>query len=161
MCTQSTPNIFGIESCVRKGRGPEETSTPVRTQRSPCKIDDQHTFTTVIGKKSNVLHSKRQLLLESRIILIRRQVDPIEAGVTLWKLRRIPRLLDREPPWSIRTLQVFEAVYRNTRSSRGKLQEARLSLGGPAPHTLPEPLDDLVRDFVPSVIGELGPIIAT
>lgn len=72
---------------------------------------------------------------------------------------RVARFLNREPTWSIRTLQIFKPVNRHTRSTRGELQQARFSLGRPGTYALPEPLDDLVGFLVAAVIRELGPVV--
>src|SRR5260221_14298248 len=80
--------------------------------------------------------------------------------MTLWQLRRIARLFNREPSRSIRALQVFEPIDRNTRRPSRELQKARFPLWWPAPHTLPEPLNNFIVDFVSSVVCEFGPVIA-
>lgn len=79
--------------------------------------------------------------------------------MTLGELRWISRLFNREPPWSIRALKIFESIDRDTRSSGRKLEETRLALGGPRSDTLPEPLNDFVIHLVTTVVGVLGPVV--
>ena len=119
-----------------------------------------HTGTLLLAEADRLLHRPRQLLLERLVVLVRRQVDTVEARVALRQLVRVSTLLNREPPWAIRALQVLEAVDRNPRRARRELQQPALPLWRPAPHTLPEPLHDLVVDLVPTVVRELDPVIA-
>lgn len=113
------------------------------------------------NKTHDALYSKRELMLQARIILIRRQINPVEARVTLRELVGVAGLLDRESPRPVGSLKVLEPVDRDTRCARGELQEARLALGRPAAHTLPEPLDDFVGHLIPTVIRKLGPVVPT
>ena len=78
-------------------------------------------------------------MLQTRIILIRRQVDPIEARMTLRELTLLTRLLNRESPRPIGSLQVFETINRNSRRARRELQEARFLLCVPAADALQFP----------------------
>ena len=111
-------------------------------------------------RECNSLYGPRQLLLQRLIILVRWQVNAVEARMTLWQLVGITRLLDSEPSRPIRALQVLEAVNRNPRRTRRELQQARLALRWPAPDALPEPLHNLVVDLVTAVVCELGPVVA-
>lgn len=105
------------------------------------------------------LNSERELLLQALIILVRRQVKPVEAGVATWKPRRVTRLLDGESPGSIRSLQILEAINRHSRGSGGELKQASFLFRGPRPDALPEPFDDLVGLLVAAVVGKLTPVV--
>lgn len=90
-------------------------STPDRIRLSPYK----HTIRQLLSqeskaKKNYALNSQSQLLLQRRIILIRRQINPIEARMTLRQLARVSRLLNRKPSRSIRPLQILESIDRDT-----------------------------------------------
>ena len=99
-------------------------------------------------------------MFQTRVVFVRRQVNPVEARMTLRQLRRIARLFDGEPPRPIGALQVLEPIDRYPRRARRELQQTTLALRRPAPHTLPEPLHNLVADLVATVVRELGPVIA-
>jgi hypothetical protein len=98
-------------------------------------------------------------VLQRVVVFVRREIDPIEACVALGQLARVTCLLDREPPRAVRTLEVLEAVDRDTRRACRELQQAGLALGRPAPDALPEPLDHLVVHLVPAVVSVLGPVV--
>lgn len=77
----------------------------------------------------------------------------------LWQGSRITRLLNGEPSRSVRALQIFKPVDRNTRRSSGKLKKTRLLFGVPAADDLPEVLDNLVLLLVTTVVGVLLPVV--
>jgi len=79
--------------------------------------------------------------------------------MTLGQLRGITRLLNCESSGTVASLQVFEAIDRNTTCSGSELQETRFPLRWPTANTFPEPLDDLVIHLVATVIGKLRPVI--
>jgi len=106
-----------------------------------------------------VLHCKSQLVFQRSIVLVRRQVDPVEAGMALWKLRGIARLLDSESAGAIRTLQILEPVDRDSGGSSSELEQAGFTFGRPASNALPKPLDDLVTHLISSVVRELAPVV--
>ena len=83
---------------------------------------------------------ERDLRLKVRV---RRQVETVEARVTLWQLSDLARFLEREPTGTVRTLQVLEPVDRDATRARRKLQQTRFLLGRPALDCFPEPLHDL------------------
>jgi hypothetical protein len=76
----------------------------------------------------------------------------------LWQLVGLTSLFNRKPPRSVATLQILETIDRNTRSTRGELQQTRLLLGIPAADTLPEVLDDLIVFGVTAVVGVFLPV---
>ena len=57
-----------------------------------------------------VLDRERELALERVVVRVRREVEPVEAGVALGELRHLARLFEREPPGPVRALQVLEAA---------------------------------------------------
>lgn len=107
----------------------------------------------LLTKAKRLLNGNRQLLFEGLIRLVRRQVDPVEARVTLGQLADLARLLDRKAPRAIRPLEVLEAVDRNARRAGRELEEARLLLSRPGGDALPEPADDLVPRRVAALAG--------
>ena len=126
---------------------------------------DSFPIGTVSGKISEEKHclldGQCQLLLQSLVVLVGRQIYAVEASVRLRQLARVARLLDREATRTVGALQVLESVDGNTRRARGELQQTRLALRRPAANALPEPLDNFVVDLVAAVIGELRPVVAT
>ena len=62
-------------------------------------------------------------MLQTRIVLIGRQIYPVEARMALRQLRRIARLLDRESPRSVRALEVFESIDGYARRARRELEQ--------------------------------------
>jgi hypothetical protein len=77
----------------------------------------------------------------------------------LWQLIRLTRLLNRESSRSITSLEILEAVDRDTRSTGSELQQTRLLLRVPAADTLPEVLDDFVVFSVAAVIRVFLPVL--
>lgn len=75
--------------------------------------------------------------------------------MALGQLTRVARLLDREPPRSVRSLKVLEPIDRNPRSASCELQQARLALRRPCADAFPEPLNDLIVHLVAAVVGVL------
>jgi hypothetical protein len=69
-----------------------------------------------------VLHCKRQLVFQRCVVPVWRQVDPVEASVTLWELRGITRLLDSESTRTVRALQIFEPINRNSGGASSELE---------------------------------------
>ena len=100
-----------------------------------------------------------QLPLQALVVLVRRQIEAVEARMAAREAVGVPALLDREPPRPVGALQVLEAVHGHARRARRELQQARLALRRPRPEALPEPLDHLVRLLVPAVVGELCPVV--
>lgn len=129
-----------------------------RIRQSPC--ERKISTDTIQGLDKYALDSQRQLLLQRRVVPVRWQIDTVEARMRLRQLARVAGFLDGETARSVGSLQILEAVDRDTRRARGKLQEARFALRWPASDALPEPLDDFVVDFVSAVVRELGPIVA-
>lgn len=129
-----------------------------RIQQSPC----DHRVRTDTKQELNryALNSQRQLLLQCRVVPVRWQINTVEARMRLRQLARVAGFLDGETARSVGSLQILEAVDRDTRRARSKLQEARFALRWPASDALPEPLDDFVVDFVSAIVRELGPIVA-
>jgi hypothetical protein len=78
--------------------------------------------------------------------------------MTLGQLIRLSRLLNRKASGSITSLQILEAINRDARGARCKLQQARLLLGVPAADALPEVLDDFVVFCVAAVVGVFFPV---
>ena len=113
----------------------------------------------MVEVRGYVLDSQPQLVLQSLDVLVRREVQSIEACVASWQLARIPVLFDGEPSWAVRALKVLETVDRYPRGSGGELEEAGFLLWGPRAKDLPEPGDDFVFSIITTVVGELGPII--
>lgn len=77
----------------------------------------------------------------------------------LRQLSRLTSLLDGEPSGPIATLQILESVYRDTRSTRGKLQQSRFLFSIPTPDAFPEVCDNLVVLSVAAVISVLLPVV--
>ena len=77
----------------------------------------------------------------------------------LRQLSRLTSLLDGEPSGPIATLQILESVNRDTRSTRGKLQQSRFLFSIPTPDAFPEVCDDLVVLSVAAVISVLLPVV--
>jgi hypothetical protein len=77
----------------------------------------------------------------------------------LWQLIRLTRLLNRESSRSITSLEILEAVDRDTRSTGSELQQTRLLLRVPAADTLPEVLNDFVVFSVAAVIRVFLPVL--
>ena len=57
-------------------------------------------------------------------------------------------------------MEIFESVDGDTRGPCGELEQTGFPFGRPAADAFPEPLDDFVVHFVPSVVGEFAPIVA-
>jgi hypothetical protein len=79
--------------------------------------------------------------------------------MTLWQLIRLTRLLNCKSSRPITSLQILEAINRDTRSTCCKLQETRFLLGVPAANALPEVLDDFVVFSVATVIRVFLPVV--
>lgn len=79
--------------------------------------------------------------------------------MTLWQLARVTRFLNGEATRTVRSLQILETVDRNARRASCKLQQTGLALRWPATDALPEPLDDLIVDFVATVVRKLAPVV--
>ncbi|KAI3481094.1 hypothetical protein L1887_56668 [Cichorium endivia] len=114
---------------------------------------------SLVSEAHALLDGERKLALERLKRRVGRQVDAVEARMRLGQLVHIARLFDREPPRSVRSLQILEAVYGDPRGARGELQQTRLLLRGPCAHALPEPLHHLVLLGEATVVGELLPIV--
>jgi hypothetical protein len=78
--------------------------------------------------------------------------------VRFGQLVGLARLLNREAPGPVATLQILESVDGDTRCARSELQQTRLLLGVPAADALPEVLNDLVVLRVSAVVGVLLPV---
>ena len=111
--------------------------------------------------QNDSLYGQRQLVLQARVVLVRRQIDPVEARVALGQLRWVALFLDREAARAVRALEVLEPVDGNARRARRELQQTRLPLGWPRAYAFPEPLDHLVVHLVPAVVRKLGPVVTT
>jgi hypothetical protein len=79
--------------------------------------------------------------------------------MTLRQLIRLSRLLNRKAPWPITPLKILEAVNRNARRPRRKLQQAALLLGVPAADAFPKVLNDFVVFRVAAVVCVFLPVL--
>lgn len=68
---------------------------------------------------------------------VRGKIKPVEARMTLGELSRLARLLEREASWSVRTLQVLEAVDGDPRRAGDELEQTTLLLRRPRLDRLP------------------------
>lgn len=112
-------------------------------------------------KPKYALDGKGEFMFKTGIVLVRGQINPIEAGMTLRQLRWVTRLFDRETSGTIRALQIFEAIDGYARSSGRKLKKSRFALRRPAADAFPEPLDDFVVHLVSTIIREFRPVVAS
>ena len=96
----------------------------------------QWSLPLLLSEADRLLDSPREFLCELVEGLVRRQIQTVEARMRLGQLRLFAGLLDREATGSIGTLEIFETVDGDTRSTSGELQEARLLLGVPAANDL-------------------------
>lgn len=111
------------------------------------------------SESERLLHGQCQFGFQRTSVRVRRQVDTVEAGVTLGQLRDLACLFDREAARTIGALQVLEAVDRDTGGAGGKLQKTRLALRRPRLDGRPEPLHHLVLLGEATVVGEPLPVV--
>ena len=118
--------------------------------------DQQRSF---LSKTNGLLDSHGELLSQRFVVLVRRKIYSIEAGVGLRQLVGIAGLLHGKPSRSVGTLQVLEAVNGDTGGTGCKLEQPGPLVALPLGNALPEPLDDLVGLLVAPVIGVSLPVI--
>jgi hypothetical protein len=140
--------LFVFESIVRAIRPASRTYTQARRQQgkwcleiptNPAFFSAPHAVVfalLLLSEADRLLDSPCELLRELVERLVRRQIQTIEARMRLGELRLFAGLLDREATGSVGTLEIFEAVDGDTRSTSGELQEAGLLLGVPATNDL-------------------------
>jgi len=109
--------------------------------------------------EDHVLDGQPQLVLQGLDVLVRWEVQSIEARVASWQLASVSVLFNGKPPRTVRTLKVLETVDWYPRGSGGELEKAGLLFWGPRTKDLPKPGDDLIFFIVATVVGELGPIV--
>ena len=90
----------------------------------------------LLSETDGLLDGPEELALQRVESLVRWQVEPVEARVTLRQLRLLARLLDSEATRSIGALQILEAVDGDTGSAGRELQETRFLFRVPAPDAL-------------------------
>lgn len=113
----------------------------------------------LLPEANRFFDSPEQLLLQRVETLVWRHVQTIEARMRLGKLAFFSALFNCESSWTIRALQVFEAVDRDTRCTSGKLQKSALLLCVPTANALPEVLHDWVILGVSAVVSVLLPVV--
>jgi hypothetical protein len=154
--------VSDVYSCLKRGSAmwiKEIRGEHTRNQQSPlqptstCTPNSCNPYTAASQSGNHV--SKSSISFHSQ------ETHPVEAGMALWQLRWIARLLDGKPTRPVRALEVLEPVDGDTRSAGRELEQARLALGWPAADALPEPLDDFIVELVAAVVGKLGPVVAT
>ena len=100
-------------------------SIPDQNRQFPCTrqmISEWHDVLVV--KPEYALDGKCEFLLKTGVVLVWRQINPIETGMALRQLRRVTRFFDRETSGTIRALQIFEAIDGYARSSGRKLKKS-------------------------------------
>jgi hypothetical protein len=80
--------------------------------------------------------------------------------MTPWKLTRIATHFNGKPSRAFKATKALKSLGRYPRSPSSKLKETGSLLPGPRVKDLPEPRDDLVLLIVPTIVCELGPIVA-
>merc|ERR1712230_9234 len=113
----------------------------------------------LLPEANRFFDSPEQLLLQRVETLVWRHVQTIEARMRLGKLAFFSALFNCESSWTIRALQVFEAVDRDMRCTSGKLQKSALLLCVPTANALPEVLHDWVILGVSAVVSVLLPVV--
>jgi hypothetical protein len=140
--------LFGFESIVRafvlhhvrtRKHGEQQGKWCSEIPTKPAFFSAPHAVVfalLLLSEADRLLDSPGELLCELVERLVRRQIQAVEARMRLGELRLFARLLDREATGSVGTLEIFETVDGDTRSTSGELQEARLLLGVPATNDL-------------------------
>ena len=90
----------------------------------------------LLSETNSLLDGPEKLALQRVESLVRWQVEPVEARVTLRQLSLLAGLLDREAARTVRALQVLEAVDGDTGSASRELQETGFLFRVPAPDAL-------------------------
>ena len=90
----------------------------------------------LLSESHRLLDRPGQLLLQRVVRLVRRQIQPVEARVTLRQRRLVLCLFDREASRAVAALQVLESVHGDTRGTRGELQKTRLLFRVPSANQL-------------------------
>ena len=65
-------------------------------------------------KAFGLLDGECELLLQRLVIFVRGEINPVEACMTPWQLRRVPGFVQREATGTITTLEILETVDRHT-----------------------------------------------
>lgn len=96
------------------------------------------------SKATRLLDSSEQLVIQLVIVLVGRNVDPVEAGVGFGQVVGVGiDLVDGEESWACSTLEGFEALQGDPGGAGDKLQQPGPALLIVRLHGLPEPLDDV------------------
>ena len=82
-------------------------------------------------KWTNALDCEAEFALQTFKVLVRRQVEEIEARMAAWETARVCALLDRKPARAIASLEILGAIDRHARRAGCKLEQTRLALRWP------------------------------
>lgn len=105
---------------------------------SACTSDSLHSETT------RLLDGSEQLVVQFVIVLVRRNVNPIEAGVGFGQVVGAGiNLVDGKEPWASSTLEGFETLQGNPGRAGDKLQQPGSALLVEGLYSFPKPFDDV------------------
>jgi hypothetical protein len=107
----------------REARTEQRVSIPTHKNGRPGKAKQEERGRDRKGGRDE---RDRQLLLERLKRLVRREVDPVKAGVTLWQLTDLSRLFDGEPTGAVGPLEVLEPVDGDSGRAGRELEESGL-----------------------------------